>query len=204
MSEYVFELDEAAASEEIKTGSFGVMDTGIYGVTINYVAKDKNNFGDAAVNINLTTKDGHNTTIWGLGIVKHDDPKKNADYNKWMQLVALSGMETGELGDFDIVKDDGTKIKTVEVFKELTEVKVCVAVQKVKYASKAGKLGENNAVYQFFREDGKSVLEVKDDSPAEKLEKLRTRLKDYEQKSYKEFMANGGTVTEDEDDLDVF
>jgi len=205
MAEYVFKLDEEAAKTEASSGGFGTLDTGIYKIKVNYVSLDKNNFGDNAVNVNLTTEDGHTTTVWGLGVEpKTGSGMENYDYPKWSQLQVLGEMKTGELVDYDIKKDDGTVLKTVKVFSELTGIDLVVAIQKVHYATKAGKVGDNNEFYQFFSAEGKTVSELKENQPVEKLNKIKTRLKDKETKSYKEFMANGGTPAQEEDEDDLF
>jgi hypothetical protein len=205
---YTFQLDtEAAATEQ----NSGALDTGIYPVTINSISLDKTKNGNNTANISFTTNKGLSKTIYGMCMDKKwTSGADNFDYDKWNRIAALCGLKTGEVGQLPLKKDDGTPVMkdgsqvVLDVFKESIGAKVQLAIQLI-YDAYNGEAKEKNEIYEVFTEDGKTYNESTSNSPAEKLEKIKSRLKDKKTKAYEKLMSGGGEqpayIEKDDDDI---
>lgn len=204
MADFVFKLEEEAALEaNVGGGSFGVLDTGIYDVTISHAAIDKTKNGNNVVNIAIKTDTGHETTIWGMCI----DPTwasgaENYDYKKWQSLAALAGMRTGETVPFTLELSNG-QTKQLVVFKELHGFKCKLAIQK-KLDVYNGDVRESNVIYEFYGADGKTYAEKAANKDANRIGKVESRLSDYETKPYKALGKTMSNAPVDEPQESIF
>ena len=195
---FVFD-DELAAEAESTGGSFGTLDTGIYGVTINFAALDKTAKGNNTLALDITTADGHRTTIWGaFGTIDKvwASGSENYGYKDLQAFMAVLGVKSMTPTPYALKKDDGTLIKNLSVVKELHGVKCKLAIQK-ELSVYNGEVKESNIIYSSYNAKGQTYLEVKSNSDAEKIYKVAERLKDKETKEYKK-LSTAPVETEEE------
>ena len=184
---FTFE-DDIAVEAENTGGSFGTLETGIYDVTINFGALDKTSKGNNTLALDITTADGHQTTIWGaFGTIDKmwASGSENYGYKDFQGFMAACGAKTITPTPYALKKDDGTLIKNLSVVKELHGVKCKLAIQKVLDVYN-GEVKEKNEIHSSYNAKGQTYLEAKSGSPAEKIAKVAERLKDKETKQYKQ------------------
>lgn len=195
---YEFKINTEAATQEVGGSAFGTLDTGIYDVTLDTVSLDTTAKGNNTVNIGLTTSSGHQTTLWGMCIdEKWKSGAENFDLHKWSKIQTVGQMKTGEQAPFKILKDDGSVLKEVVVFKELSGLKLKLAIQK-KLDAYNGEAKESNIIFEVFDAEGKTTS-----GDSEKLGKIESRLKDIETKEYKKLGGQTSSPAEDIEDDDV-
>lgn len=205
MANFEFSLNNDIALEAENTGgSFGVLDTGVYSITIKHAAMNKTKNGNNVVDISIQTEDGHETTIWGMCI----DPtwasgSENYDYKKWQSLAAVTGMKTGETAPYKLELSNG-QVKDLVVFKELQGAKLKVALQK-ELSVYQGDVKEKNIFHSFYFEDGCTLSERMSKKTAERIDKVAARLTDKHDKSYKnQGNATTATAVVEESTPDIF
>lgn len=194
--DFTFEFDEELALEAESTGgSFGVLDTGAYAVTINYASLDKTKNGNNTLSLNITTDSGHTTTLWNVfGTVDKvwSSGKENFGYKDFQSFMAVNGVKSFTQVPYTLKKEDGTKIKDLTVVKELQGKKCKLVIQKVLDIYNDD-ISEKNEIYASYNAKGQTYLEMKDNAPAEKILKVAERVKDKETKAYKSFKLKGAT-----------
>ena len=183
-----FTFDEELVEEAESTGgSFGTLDTGIYGVTINFAALDKTEKGNNTLALDITTEDGHRTTIWrAFGTIDKTwaSGSENYGYKDFQAFMAILGVKSITPTPYALKKDDGTLIKNLSVVKELHGIKCKLALQK-ELSVYNREVKESNIVHSSYNQKGQTYLEVKANTDAEKIYKVAERLKDKETKEYK-------------------
>ena len=188
---FTFE-DDIAVEAENTGGSFGTLETGIYDVTINFGALDKTSKGNNTLALDITTADGHQTTIWSaFGTIDKmwASGSENYGYKDFQGFMAACGVKTITPTPFALKKDDGTLIKNLSVVKELHGAKCRLAIQKVLDVYN-GEVKEKNEIHSSYNAKGQTYLEAKSGTPAEKITKVAERLKDKETKQYKQSLAS--------------
>ena len=119
MSEFTFTFEEDIAEEaEVTGGTFGTLDTGIYGVTINFASLGQTAKGNNTIALDITTDDGHQTTIWSaFGTMDKTwaSGAENFAYKDFMSFMGACGAKIITPTPFSLKKDDGTIIKDFEV-----------------------------------------------------------------------------------------
>ena len=206
MAEFVFDLNQETALEAEKSGgSYGVLETGIYDITIKHAAINTTKNGNNVVDISIETDTGHETTLWGLCI----DPTwasgaENYDYKKWQSLAAIAGMKSGERKPFKLELSNGT-VKELVVFTELHGKKIKVALQK-ELDVYNGEVKERNVFHSFYNEDGKTLSEIVSKKDATAIDKIASRLSDKITKRYKQANSGGASapVAEEANNTSIF
>jgi len=175
-----FNFDEELVEEaEATGGSFGTMNTGIYKVTVNHAALDKTSKGNNTIALDVTTEDGHRTTIWSaFGTIDKTwaSGSENFGYKDFQAFMSACGAKTITPTPFTLKKDDGTVIKELSVVKELHGAKCTLAIQK-ELDIYNGQEKERNLIHSSYNAKGQTYLEAKSGSPAEKVDKVAARLK---------------------------
>lgn len=196
MKDFTFEFDEDLASEaEATGGSFGVLDTGMYAVTINFASVSKTENGNTTLSLDITTEDGHNTTLWNVfGTIDKvwKSGSENFGYKNFQAFMAVNGIKSFTQVPYALKKDDGTLIKNLTVVKELQGKKCKLVIQKV-----LDVYNLKNAIHSSYNEKGQTYLEMKDKAPAEKIYKVAERIKDKETKEYKLIKLNSSPAQDD-------
>jgi len=203
MSELTFSFDEDLVEEaEATGGSFGTVETGIFkGVTINFASLGKTANGNNTVALDITTADGHDLTIWSAFMTidkTWSSGSENFGYKDWQAFMVACGAKTITPTPFALKKDDGTLIKDLSVIKELHGVKCSLAIQKRFTTDKHGDEKIDNIIHSSYNAKGQTYLEAKGNQPAEKIEKVATRLKDKITKEWKA-LGNSAPVVEEEE-----
>lgn len=184
--EFVFEYDENLALEAESTGgSFGTLDTGIYNIKSVVASLSKTKKGNNTVDLSIVTDTGHETIIYGAFMIdkKWASGSDNFGIDKWNQFVGVMGMKTGETAPYTLELSNGNK-KELTVFKEVHGKPMVLAIQK-ELSVYNGEVREKNVIHSSYNEEGKALSEMIAGKPAEKVEKVKERLKDKEDKSYK-------------------
>ena len=200
MIEFVFD-EEVATEAEGTGGGFGILETGVYEVTINHASLDKTAKGNNTVSLGITTKDGHETTLWNaFGTIDKTwaSGAENFSYKDFQAFMAACGAKSITPVPFDLKKEDGTLIKQLSVVKELHGVKCTLAIQK-ELDVYNGQDKERNLVHSSYNAKGQTYLEAKSNAPAEKIGKVAERLKDKESKAFKASKVGGAFVMDEED-----
>jgi hypothetical protein len=198
MIDFIFE-DDIAAEAGSEGGSFGTLDTGIYGVTINFAALDKTSKGNNTLALDITTDDGHTTTIWSaFGTIDKTwaSGSENFSYKDFMAFMGVLGVKSITPTPYALKKDDGTLIKNLSVVKELHGVKCKLAIQK-ELDIYNGEVKERNLIHSSYNAKGKNYLEAKSNSEAEKIVKVAERLNDKESKRYKQSLTQASYAEEE-------
>jgi hypothetical protein len=198
MIDFIFE-DDIAAEAGSEGGSFGTLDTGIYGVTINFAALDKTSKGNNTLALDITTDDGHTTTIWSaFGTIDKTwaSGSENFSYKDFMAFMGVLGVKSITPTPYALKKDDGTLIKNLSVVKELHGVKCKLAIQK-ELDIYNGEVKERNLIHSSYNAKGKNYLEAKSNSEAEKIVKVAERLNDKESKRYKQSLTQASPAEEE-------
>ena len=203
MIEFNFD-EELAETAETTGGSFGTLDTGIYGVTVNFASLDVTSKGNNTLALDITTDDGHTTTIWSaFGTIDKtwSSGSENFSYKDFQSFMAVAGAKSITPTPYALKKDDGTLIKNLSVIKELHGIKLKLAIQK-ELDMYNGEVKERNLIHSSYNAKGQTYLEAKSKADAEKIDKVAARLKDKVSKQYKASMAEaesafGGTVEEE-------
>jgi hypothetical protein len=193
MIDFIFEEDLVESAETAQGGSFGVLDTGIYDVTINFASLDKTAGGNNTLALDITTSTGHRTTIWSsFGTIDKAwvSGKENFGYKDFQSFMAAVGAKSITPVPYALKKDDGTLIKQLSVVKELHEKKMKLAIQK-EYDVYNGQVKEKNVIHSSYNAKGQTYLEAKSNEPADKINKVLERLKDKESKAYKAHVLSG-------------
>jgi len=201
MIDFVFD-DELAVEAEATGGSFGVLPTGIYDVTINFGALDKTSKGNNTLSLDITTDSGHQTTLWNcFGTLDKvwASGSENYGYKDFQAFMAACGAKSITPTPYALKKEDGTLIKNLSVVKELHGVKCKLAIQKVLDVYN-GEVKEKNEIHSSYNAKGQTYLEAKSGTPAEKINKVAERLKDKETKAYKQ---QGSAPLEQEEEVSV-
>jgi len=203
---YQFNLDTEAAETEQSSG--GALDTGVYGATIEHISISQTKNGNNMANISFKTDNGMNATVYGICMDKTwKSGAENFDYAKWNRIAALCGLKTGETITKKLFKEDGSPVMKdgsqieLEIFKESVNSKVKFAIQLV-YDAYNGNAKEKNEIYEVFTADGKTYNENNANQPAEKLDKIKSRLKDKKTKEYEKLMSADGIPASTQDDDD--
>jgi len=206
MNELAFNFDEDTLVEaEATGGSFGTLDTGIYDVTINFASLGKSKKGNNTLALDITTADGHQTTIWGaFGTIDRtwSSGAENFRYGTFQALMAAVGAKSITPTPYQLKKDDGTLIKDLSVIKELHGKTCKLAIQKVLDVYN-GEVTEKNEIHSCYNNKGQTYLEVKSNTESEKLAKVASRLQDKLTKEYKAMGSMPATGAPIEDDIDV-
>jgi len=192
-----FSEDEVIEAESFSGGGYGVLDTGIYEVTINHAALDKTAKGNNTISLGITTSDGHETTIYSaFGTIDATwaSGTENYGYKDFQAFMSSCGAKTITPTPYTLKKDDGTVIKELSVVKELHGKKCVLAIQK-ELDVYNGQEKERNLIHSSYDEKGRTYLEAKGNLPAEKKDKVAARLQDKLSKAYK---AQGSAPVEEE------
>lgn len=198
--DFVFEeelVEEAEASQQ--GGSFGVLATGVYKVTVNFAALDVTKSGNNTLSLDITTEDGHNTTIWSaFGTIDKTwaSGKENFGYKDFQSFMVACGAKSITPTPYDLKKEDGTLIKKLSVVKELHGAKCTLAIQK-ELDVYNGETRERNVIHSCYNAKGQTYLEAKSGSSADKVKKVAERLKDKESKAYKQSQSGAVEVAEE-------
>ncbi len=198
--DFNFNEDEVIEAESGGEGSWGVLDTGIYEVTINFASLDKTAKGNNTVALDITTADGHQTTIWSaFGTIDKAwaSGTENYGYKDWQAFMVANGAKTITPTPYTLKKEDGTVIKELSVIKELHGSKCVLAIQK-ELDIYNGQEKERNLVHSSYNAKGQTYLEAKGNLPAEKKDKVAARLQDKKSKAYKAQGASAPVVEEEE------
>ena len=199
--ELSFTFEEDTVEEaEATGGSFGILPTGLYEVTINFASLDKTAKGNNTLALDVTTADGHQTTIWSaFGTLDKmwASGAENFAYKDFQAFMASLGIKTITPTPFTLKKDDGTVIKELSVVKEMHGKKCVLAIQK-ELDIYNGEVKERNLIHSSYNAKGQTYLEAKGNLPAEKKDKVAARLADKESKAYK---AQGTKAVEVEEEL---
>jgi len=208
MSEFTFEFEEdiAETAEKPRDGGWGVLETDMYPVTINFASLGKSKAGENTISLDITTDSGHRTTLWTIGgsngfpgiidKVKASG-KPNFGFSTIQALMGVCGVRQMTPVPHRLEKDDGTLIKELSVVKEFTGVKCVLAIQKV-YDFYLGEVKEKNELHSSYNEDGKTYLEAKGNLPADKKDKVAKRIKDVKTNNYKNRDESEDEVQEEE------
>jgi len=198
---FTFEEDTV---EEAENGGFGTLETAVYkGVTINFASLGKTQNGNNTVALDITTASGHQLTVWSAfnTIDKTwSSGKENFNYKDWQAFMAVNGAKTITSVPWDLKKDDGTLIKKLDVIKELHGKKCSLAIQKRFTTDKNGEEKIDNIIHSSYDAKGRTYLEAKGNLPADKIEKVATRLKDKITKEWKA-LGNSAPVEEAEEEM---
>lgn len=195
--ELVFNLTEVQEVPEAVAGGFGLLESGVYkDCTIVRGVHSKTKAGNNQIDLTVRTNTGHETTIWGAFTM--DDKWANGSDNKYgyasfLRFAKASGMKSVDTFQEALLDRDGKPVlkkgTTTPVvftsFKDLKDKKVDLGIQKVLDIYQ-GNVQETNEIYDTFA------------CGSESSDKLATRIKDKHTKAYKEFMADGGDVSEEE------
>ena len=200
MSEFVFEFNEEEAVAEENKGSGGALSTGIYKVKDIVASLGKTGNGNNTVDLAFTTEDGRKGLIYMAFMTdkKWASGSENFNLGLWNQFIAVTGMKTGETAKFTPQKDDGTNLQkdgkdvVLNVFKEVHGIGLTLAIKKV-LSVYNGEVQEKNEIHSVYDINGKSYSEKVGNLPAEKCDKVAERLKDKHDKTYKAYLANGGS-----------
>ena len=199
--EFTFdELDEELALETEKNegGSFGVLDTGVYDVVINFASLSKTKKGNNTLALDITTADGHRTTLWScFGTMDKfwaSGAENKYGYSDFQAFRAVLGLKTLTPVPYSLKKDDGSLIKELTVVKELHGKKCVLAIQK-ELDIYNGEVSEKNIIKKTFNEKGQTLIEMKANEPASKRDGVASRLKDKHTTAYK---AQGSAPAEEE------
>jgi len=200
--EFDFTEDEIIEAEATG-GGFGVLESGIYkGVTINFASLGTTKNGNNTVSLDLTTADGHQLTIWSsfMSIDRTwSSGKENFGYKDWQSFMVANGAKTITPTPFTLKKDDGTVIKELSVIKELHGKKCSLAIQKRFTTNGSGEEKLDNIIHSSYNAKGQTYLEAKGNLPADKIEKVATRLKDKITKEWKALGASAPVEDEPEE-----
>jgi len=184
----MFEFDEKAAlaGNEAQGGS-KVLDTGVYDVEILTASKTVASTGSIGIDWSLQVEGSkYPNMVYGMWIQKiNGDKIFNMDILQG--LMGLIGVKKLTEYNKDIDVKDGTK--TVIAFKELDNIKVKVAIQKILDVYN-DEVSEKNEIKAFFNENGKTYAEQVRNSEAKQIEYYQTKLQDKETPKYKKFMAD--------------
>lgn len=200
MSEFVFEFnEEEAVAEENKSGG-GALSTGIYKVKDIVASLGKTKGGNNVVDLAFTTESGQKGLIYMAFMTdkKWTSGSENFNLGLWNQFIAVSGMKTGETANYTPKKDDGSNLQkdgkdvVLNVFKEVHGLSLTLAIKKV-ISVYNGEVQEKNEIHSVYDVDGKSYSEKVGNLPADKCDNVAERLKDKHDKSYKAFLAGGGS-----------
>ena len=197
---FTFEEDAVEEAEQEQGGSFGVLPTGVYNVTINFASLSKTSNGNNTVSLDITTDTGHRTTLWSVGGTIDKlwaSGKENFMYKDFQSFMAACGCKSITPTPFKLTKDDGTLIKELSVVKELHGVKCVLAIQK-ELDVYNGEVRESNTIHSSYNAKSQTYLEAKNSTPADKITKVAERLKDKETKRYKQAQVSGVAVEEEE------
>lgn len=197
--DFVFEEELVEEAEASQGGSFGVLATGVYKVTVNFASLDTTKSGNNTLSLDITTEDGHNTTIWSaFGTIDKTwaSGKENFGYKDFQSFMVACGAKSITPVPYDLKKEDGTLIKKLSVVKELHGAKCTLAIQK-ELDVYNGETRERNLIHSCYNAKGQTYLEAKSGQPADKINKVAERLKDKESKAYKQLQSGGGAVEED-------
>lgn len=191
MSDFVFELDtEEALASESKGG--GALDTGVYDVVITSASLSKTKGGNNVVDLSFKTGNGQTGLIYMAFCTdkKWASGSENFGYGLWQQFVSVTGMKTGETAPFTPKKEDGSNLQkdgkdvVLTVFKEVHNLPMKLAIKKVLDIYN-GDVKESNEIHSCYNKDGQTLSEMIANKPAEKIEKVASRLTDKETKAYK-------------------
>lgn len=186
MINFVFEEDLVEEAEASQGGTFGVLDTGVYDVTINFASLDKTEKGNNTLTLDITTDTGHNTKLWRVfGTIDKTwaSGKENYGYKDFQAFAFATGLKSITPVDFDLKKDNGELVKKLSVVKELHGAKCKLAIQK-QFRSYNGKDIEENIIHSSYNTKGQTYLEFKNGQEAAKIKKVAERLTDKKDKSY--------------------
>lgn len=211
MSTFDFTFDEDLVEEaEQGGGSFGVLDTEIYPVTINFASLGKTEKGNNTMALDITTDTGHQTTIWAaFGTIDKtwSSGSENYGYKDFQALMAACGAKTITPTPYKLLKEDGTAVQkdgkdvVLSVVKELHGVKCKLALQK-EFDWYNGAPTEKNIIHSSYNAKGQTYLEAKNDDEAKKIEKVGDRLQDKYTKRFKQNNTDGGSA-EPEEEIEV-
>lgn len=199
--EFNFEED-LAVEAEATGGSFGTLDTGVYTVTVNFGSLSTTSKGNNTLALDITTKDGHNTTIWSaFGTIdkKWASGSDNFNYPQFQAFMAAIGAKSITPTPYSLKKEDGTLIKELSVMKECHGKQLMIAVQK-ELDVYNGEVKESNIIHSCYNIKGQTYLEAKDGVEASKIYKVSERLKDKETKAYKNAQVSGVALEEEEEE----
>lgn len=201
MEDFVFELDTDSAKTAGHGGnSFGVLDTGIYDVTITTATLGKTKSGNNKVDLSIVTDENHETTIYQAFVLdkKWASGKDNFGYKDWQAFAVVSGMKSLTPYKKPLLKEDGSPVLKNEAqvilnaIKELDGVKIKLAIRKELDIYNGG-LSEKNTVFASYTSAGASASEkLNNDDSATELNKLDGRLNDRKTNRYKAWEADGG------------
>lgn len=187
MIDFVFDEGLVEEAEAEQGGSFGTLDTGVYKVVVNFASLDKTSKGNNTLSLDITTEDGHRTTIWNaFGTIDKTwaSGKENFGYKDFQSFMVACGAKSITPTEFALKKEDGTLIKNLNVVKELHGAKCTLAIQK-ELDIYNDDVRERNIIHSCYNAKGQTYLEAKGNAKADKIVKVAERLKDKETKAYK-------------------
>jgi hypothetical protein len=198
---FKFNRDTKAAQAASKGG---VIDTGVHVVKILNAYLYEFNSGENAVDLEIETKTGQKGTIFGICVdEKRHTGGENYDYPRWMELVEVADMKTGDtvMVKRKVMKNGKEVEEDAVAFKELQGFKCTMAIQIEKDWYNGQEKDKRNLHSTYFL-DGRSLSEVAAGIEVAKRSKsLATKLKDYESKAYKNRAAanaEAGAIPNDE------
>jgi hypothetical protein len=194
--ELVFNLTEVQEAPEAVAGGFGLLESGVYkDCTIIRGVHSKTKGGNNSIDLTIKTNTGHETTIYQAFIM--DAKWANGSDNKYgyasfLRFAKASGMKSVATFQEPLLDREGKPVNkkgtTTPVvftcFKDLKDKKVDLGIQRVLDVYN-GDTRESNEIYDTFA------------CGSESSDKLATRIKDKLTKAYKEYMADGSDVVED-------
>jgi len=187
MAELGFVLDLDVAANASKGGR---ITTGVYKVEIIKAYVYKSTKGNNLIDLEIRSENGEVGFINTLCIdPKWESGAENFDYPKWQELAASARMKTLTLVAARRTTKNGEE--DAKMIKELIGKVVNVAVYEefdVYNNNEKRTLKLSNT----FLEDGRSIVEAQQKKPAERIEKIKTRLSPFETKEYKAWKTSGG------------
>ena len=199
MIDFIFEDDIAVEAGQEQGGTWGTLETGVYGVTINFASLDKTSKGNNTLALSITTDSGHETTIYSaFGTIDKTwaSGSENFSYKDFMAFMGVLGVKSITPTPYALKKDDGTLIKNLSVVKELHGVKCKLAIQK-ELDIYNGEVKERNLIHSSYNAKGQNYLEAKSNSEADKIVKVAERLNDKESKRYKQSLTQASPAEEE-------
>lgn len=191
-----FKLDLGIAAEAGKGGRIG---TGVYKVEIVKAFVYKTENGNNIIDLELRSENGEVGFVNRLCIdpnwVKMKDGvevlgSENFDYPRWQELAASAQMQS--LTKYVLTRKTSEGEVPAEGIKELTGKTVNVAVY-IEFDVYNNKEKQTLKLSNTFLPDGRSVAEAQAKKPAERIDKIKTRLSDFETDDYKLWKQNGST-----------
>lgn len=191
---FQFKKDESAA---LNAGQGG-MTTGVYKVAVEAVVYKTDSKGNPRADFYFKDADGKRAIVFGMCIAeKWSTGSDNLNYQKWQEFAAVCGMETGSIAHQNVqTKKD--LVETKNCFVECTGKTINVALQETfdiqSEGANAGKETNDKNIYRTFNAEGKTLAEAQTNTAAKVIEAVKSSLKPYETKVFKDKKAGGANA----------